>query len=62
MQKITYSNIQTKKSFQDLKNRVLISDNKEKNLKYVEKISNSSIKTYGLLTEVVTVSVEKYER
>lgn len=55
----TYSNIKTKKSFQELKNRVLISDNKEKNIKYVEEKNDASIRTYGLLTAVETVDSSK---
>lgn len=55
----TYSNVETKKSFQNLKNRVLISDNKEKNVRYKYDKDNASINTYGLLTEVVTVDSSK---
>lgn len=46
-------------SFQELKNRVIYTDNNEKSLKRVFRESADSIRTYGLLTNIETVDTKK---
>lgn len=55
----TYSNCSVKKSIQELKNRVIYSDNNEKSLKRITADDTNSIATYGLLTAVETVDTNK---
>ena len=55
----TYSAISVKHSIQELKNRVIYSDNNEKSIKKVLKDSPQSIYTYGLLTAIETVDTNK---
>lgn len=55
----TYSNCSVKKSIQELKNRVIYSDNNEKSLKRIIADDTNSIATYGLLTAVETVDTNK---
>ncbi len=55
----TYSNVSVKQSIQELKNRVIYSDNNEKNIKYKQASDTTSIATYGLLTKVETVDTNK---
>lgn len=56
---MTYSNITTKKSLQDLRNRVIFSDNNDKSLRKAERSNSNSISIYGLLTAVETVDTDK---
>lgn len=55
----TINNVKVTHSFQDLKNRVIYSDNNEKSLKRVTRENTNSIATYGLLTEIETVDTNK---
>lgn len=55
----TYSKCSVKQSIQELKNRVIYTDNDEKSLKRVINSDDKSIETYGLLTTVETVDTNK---
>ena len=55
----TYSNVSVKQSIQELKNRVIYSNNNEKSLLRVIQQDNNSISTYGLLTTIETVDTNK---
>lgn len=55
----TYSKCSVKQSIQELKNRVIYTDNDEKSLKRVEAKKQDSILTYGLLTTIETVDTNK---
>lgn len=55
----TYSNCSVKKSIQELKNRVIYTDNNEKSLKRVTISDNENISSYGLLTAIETVDTNK---
>lgn len=55
----TYSNVSVKQSIQELKNRVIYSDNNEKSLLRVTQEDINSISKYGLLTEIETVDTNK---
>lgn len=46
-------------SFQELKNRVIYSDNNEKSTRTVVASNTASISTYGLLTNIETVDTKK---
>ncbi len=55
----TYSAISVKHSIQELKNRVIYSDNNEKSILRKTASDISSINTYGLLTSIETVDTNK---
>lgn len=58
--KMTYSNIKTTKSIQEMKNKVFVADNNEKSVVYKEAIDNESVRVYGLLSTIETVDSSKY--
>ena len=55
----TLNNISVKNSMQELKNRVIYTNNDEKSVKRVSKTSDTSVKIYGLLTQIETVDTKK---
>lgn len=55
----TYSNVSVKQSIQELKNRVIYSNNNAKSLYKVSREDKNSISTYGLLTTIETVDTNK---
>lgn len=55
----TYKDISVKQSIEELKNRVVITDNDAKSLYKLTKSDDVSIKTYGLLTAIESVDTNK---
>ena len=55
----TIAEVETKKSIQGLKNKVIYSNNDEKSVFQVEQHNQDSINTYGLLTSVETIDTNK---
>jgi len=55
----TISNISVKNSIEELKNRVIYTDNNEKSTKKMIATDNDSVKCYGLLTQVESIDTSK---
>lgn len=55
----TITDVETKISIQDLKNKVIYSNNDEKSVYQVERHNQNSINSFGLLTSVETVDTNK---
>lgn len=55
----TIAEVETQKSIQGLKNKVIYSNNDEKSVFQVEQHNQDSINTYGLLTSVETIDTNK---
>lgn len=55
----TINNISIKHSIQELKNKVIITDNNEKSIKTIFKQNDDSVGIYGLLTTVESVDTKK---